>query len=148
LGKATEVAAVWDQLAENMYLKDSPTAVVRLSELATFSFGKFQSNIGLPEVARPVVGERGYIVALQLKILLMPNRQKLTKSSCRTKSPKVAFQIKHAIKLVCVRRIAQPRAPDLHVNPDIAAHCEETGRSTARFIRIGRGLSRLKNSDR
>ena len=69
MGKATEVAAVWDQLAENMYLKDSPTAVVRLSQLATFSFGKFQSNIGLPEVARPVVGERGYIVALQLKAI-------------------------------------------------------------------------------
>jgi AraC-like DNA-binding protein len=52
-----------------MYLKDSPTAEVKLSELASFSFGKFQSSEGLPEVARPVVGERGYIVAVQLKAI-------------------------------------------------------------------------------
>jgi AraC family transcriptional regulator len=66
---ATKVPTVWDQLAENMYLKDSPTAEVKLSELASFSFGKFQSSKGLPEVARPVVGERGYIVAVQLKAI-------------------------------------------------------------------------------
>jgi AraC family transcriptional regulator len=64
---ATEVPTVWSQLAEAMYLKDSPTAEVRLSERASFSFGRFQSTEGLPEIARPVVGERGYIVAVQLK---------------------------------------------------------------------------------
>ena len=63
------VPTVWNQLAENMYLKDSPTAKVRLSERASFSFGRFQSSEGLPEIARPVVGERGHIVALQLKAI-------------------------------------------------------------------------------
>ena len=66
---ATKIPTVWGQLAENMYLKDSPTAQVRFSELASFSFGRFQSSEGLPEIARPVVGERGYLVALQLKAI-------------------------------------------------------------------------------
>jgi hypothetical protein len=42
-----EVPTVWNQLAETMYLKDSPTAAVSLSELASFSFGRFQSSKGL-----------------------------------------------------------------------------------------------------
>jgi AraC-like DNA-binding protein len=66
---ATRIPTVWNQLAEAMYLQDSPTAEVRLSEGASFSFGRFQSSEGLPEIARPVVGERGYIVALQLKAI-------------------------------------------------------------------------------
>jgi AraC family transcriptional regulator len=66
---STQVPTVWNQLAEAMYLKDSPTAEVRLSERASFSFGRFQSSEGLPEMARPVVGERGHIVALQLKAI-------------------------------------------------------------------------------
>jgi AraC-like DNA-binding protein len=65
----TSVPSVWNQLAEAMYLQDSPTAEVRLSERASFSFGRFQSSEGLPEIARPVVGERGHIVALQLKAI-------------------------------------------------------------------------------
>ena len=65
----TSVPSVWNQLAEAMYLQDSPTAEVRLSERASFSFGRFQSSEGLPEIARPVVGERNYIVALQLKAI-------------------------------------------------------------------------------
>jgi AraC family transcriptional regulator len=69
MNRSTEVPTVWNQLAENMYLKDSPTAEVRLSELASFSFGRLQSSRGLLEVARPVVGERGYLVALQLKAI-------------------------------------------------------------------------------
>jgi AraC-like DNA-binding protein len=52
-----------------MYLRDSPAAEVRLSERASFSFGRFQSSEGLPEIARPVMGERGHIVALQLKAI-------------------------------------------------------------------------------
>ena len=40
-----------------------------MSERASFRFGRFQSSEGLPDVARPVVGERGYIVALQLKAI-------------------------------------------------------------------------------
>src|ERR1700678_2036716 len=66
---STQIPTVWNQLAETMYLKDSPTAEVRLSEPASFSFGRFKSSEGLPEIARPVVGERGYIVALQLKAI-------------------------------------------------------------------------------
>jgi AraC family transcriptional regulator len=66
---ATEVPTVWNQLAEAMYLKDSPTADVWLSERASFRFGRLRSSEGLPEVARPVVGERGYIVVLQLKAI-------------------------------------------------------------------------------
>jgi AraC family transcriptional regulator len=61
------VPTVWNQLAENMYLKDSPAAEVNLSESA--SFARLRSREGLLEVARPVVGERGYIVALQLKAI-------------------------------------------------------------------------------
>ena len=66
---STQVPTVWNQLAEAMYLKDSPTAEVRLFERASFSFGRFQSSEGLPEIARPVVGERGHIVALQLRAI-------------------------------------------------------------------------------
>jgi AraC family transcriptional regulator len=60
---------VWNGLAEAMYLKDSPTAEVRLCELASFSFGRLQSRRGLLEVARPLIGERGHIVVLQLKTI-------------------------------------------------------------------------------
>src|ERR1700733_6514466 len=66
---ATGVPTIWNQLAENMYLRNSPTAGGRPSEAAAFRFGSFQSSKGLPEIARPVVGERGYIVALQLKAI-------------------------------------------------------------------------------
>jgi AraC family transcriptional regulator len=64
---SAQVPTVWNRLAEAMYLTRSPTAEVRLSELASFSFGRFQSSEGLPEVARPLVGERGNIIVLQLK---------------------------------------------------------------------------------
>ena len=65
----TGVPTVWNQLAQNMYLQDSSVAEVRLSERAMFRFGRFQSREGLPEIARPVVGECGHIVALQLKAI-------------------------------------------------------------------------------
>jgi AraC family transcriptional regulator len=63
----TEVPTVWNQLADTMYLRDSPTAEFRLSERASFSFGRFQSAVGLPEIAQPLIGELGHIVVLQLK---------------------------------------------------------------------------------
>lgn len=69
MGTTTEIPTVWNQLADNMYLKDSPTAQIKLSELASFSFARLQTTKGLPEIMRPVVGERGYIVALQLKAI-------------------------------------------------------------------------------
>jgi AraC-like DNA-binding protein len=62
-----EVPTIWDQLAETMYIKDSATASVNLSRLAPSSYGRFQSTKGLPDIARPIVGERGYIIPLQLK---------------------------------------------------------------------------------
>jgi AraC family transcriptional regulator len=64
---SAQVPTVWNGLAEAMYLKDSPRAKVRLSESASSSFGRFQSSEGLPEMARPLVGERGYIIVVQLK---------------------------------------------------------------------------------
>jgi AraC family transcriptional regulator len=63
------VPTVWNRLAEAMYLKGSPTAKVSLSELSSFSFGRFKSTEGLPEIARPLVGERGFIVVLQIKAI-------------------------------------------------------------------------------
>jgi AraC family transcriptional regulator len=66
---STNIPTVWNGLAEAMYLKDSPTANVRLSELASFSFGRLQSSEGLVEIAQPLVGERGYIIVLQLKTI-------------------------------------------------------------------------------
>lgn len=67
MAAATEVPTVWGQLADTLYLRDSPTAGVRLSERASFSFGRIQSTEGLPEISQPVVGESGHIVVLQLK---------------------------------------------------------------------------------
>jgi AraC family transcriptional regulator len=64
---AAQVPAVWNKLAENMYLNDAPTAQIQLSELASFTFGRLQTAEGLPDIARPMVGERGYIIAVQLK---------------------------------------------------------------------------------
>ena len=69
MNMAAEVPTVWNQLAETMHLKDSPTAKVWMSERASFRFGRFQSSEGLPEVASRLIGERGYIVALQLKAI-------------------------------------------------------------------------------
>jgi AraC family transcriptional regulator len=69
MNASVAVPSLWNQLAETMYLKDSPTAQVKLSELASFSFGRVKSTEGLPEVARPISGERGYIVVLQLKAI-------------------------------------------------------------------------------
>ena len=66
---ATEVPTVWNQLAEVLYLRDSPTAEVRLSERASYSFGRIRSTEGLPEITQQIVGQRGHIVALQLKAI-------------------------------------------------------------------------------
>jgi AraC family transcriptional regulator len=69
MSTATPVPTLWNRLAEAMHLKDSPAAEVTLSECASFSFGRFKSSEGLPEIARPVAGERNYLVALQLKAI-------------------------------------------------------------------------------
>ncbi|HEY0759983.1 MAG TPA: AraC family transcriptional regulator [Acidisarcina sp.] len=64
---ATDVPTIWNKLADALFLRDSPTAEYRLSERASFSFGRIQSAAGLPEMSQPVFGERGHIVVLQLK---------------------------------------------------------------------------------
>jgi len=69
MNTAPRAPTVWNQLAEAMYLKDSPTAQVKLSEHTSFSFGRVQSSEGLPEIARPITGEKGFLVALQLKAI-------------------------------------------------------------------------------
>ena len=63
------VPTVWGQLSETLYLRDSPAAEVRLSERASFLFGRLRNGEGLPEITRPVVGEDGYLVVVQLKAL-------------------------------------------------------------------------------
>jgi hypothetical protein len=52
-----------------MYLKDSHTAEIKLSKLASFSFGRVRSSEALPEFAPPLVGECGYVVVVQLKAI-------------------------------------------------------------------------------
>ena len=69
MNTAIEVPTVWNRLAEAMNLRDSPTEEVWLSERASFRFGRLRSSKGLPEVASPVVGERGHIVVLQLEAI-------------------------------------------------------------------------------
>ena len=66
---AASVPTLWNELAETMHLKGSPTAEVTLSEPASFSFGRVKSSKGLPEIARPIAGEQGYLIALQLKAI-------------------------------------------------------------------------------
>jgi AraC family transcriptional regulator len=65
----TEIPTLWNRLAEAMHLQDSPTGEVTVSEHASLSFGRVKSSKGLPEIARPIVGERNYLVALQLKAI-------------------------------------------------------------------------------
>jgi len=69
MNTASQVPTVWNQLAEAMFLKDSLTAQVKLSEHASFSFGRVMSSEGLPEIARPIAGEKGFIVPLQLRAI-------------------------------------------------------------------------------
>src|SRR5215813_10473853 len=64
-----EVPTLWDKLAENMYLKGSPAAEVTISTGTSVSFAHVRSDTGLPEIGRSIVGEDGYLVALQLKAI-------------------------------------------------------------------------------
>lgn len=63
------IPTIWNQLAETMYLKDSLTAKVTVSEHVSSPFARLQSSTGLPDVARPIVREEGFIVAVQLKAI-------------------------------------------------------------------------------
>jgi AraC family transcriptional regulator len=60
---------LWNSLAETMYLKDSPAAEVALSEFAPFALARIRNRKGLPEIARPTIGESGYLVVLQLRAI-------------------------------------------------------------------------------
>jgi AraC family transcriptional regulator len=64
-----EVPTIWNQIAETMYLRDSPTAEIKLSELSAFSFARLKITQGIPDMTRPILGESGYIIALQLKAI-------------------------------------------------------------------------------
>ena len=67
MNTANQVPTVWNQLAEAMYLKDSLTAKVTLSEHASSSFARVQSSKGLPEIARPIVRREGFYSCLATK---------------------------------------------------------------------------------
>jgi len=69
MNTADQVLTIWNQLAEAMYLKDPLTAQVTVSKHALSSFARVQSSTGLAEIARPIVREEGFIVALQLKAI-------------------------------------------------------------------------------
>ena len=69
MNTAIRVPTVWNQLAETMYLKDSLTGKVTVSEHASSTFARVQSSTGLQDIARPIVREEGFIVALQLKAI-------------------------------------------------------------------------------
>jgi AraC family transcriptional regulator len=58
---------VWSQLAENMYLESSPTAEIKISEFSPYSFARVRSNTGISTPSRPIVGEQGYILIVQLR---------------------------------------------------------------------------------
>ncbi|MBB5062984.1 helix-turn-helix domain-containing protein [Granulicella mallensis] len=62
-----EVPTIWNQIADTMYLRDWPTAEIKLSAPSAFSFGRLKITKGIPDMARPILGESGYIIALQLK---------------------------------------------------------------------------------
>jgi AraC family transcriptional regulator len=63
------VPTLWNRLADNMYFDALPTAEVKISDVEQFSFARLKSGEGLPEIARPLTGESGYIVALQLEAI-------------------------------------------------------------------------------
>jgi AraC family transcriptional regulator len=60
---------IWSKMAEAMRLKDSSRALGKLSEQASFTFGRFRSTKGVPQRSRPIVGECGYVIASQLKAI-------------------------------------------------------------------------------
>lgn len=66
MGTIRGIPNLWNQLADNMYFNALPTAEVRISDVAPSSFARLKSGEGLPEIARPLTGESGYLVALQL----------------------------------------------------------------------------------
>jgi len=64
-----EVPPIWNKMAEAMRLQDSSRALGKVSEQASFTFGRFRSAKGVPQISLPIMGECGYIIALQLKAI-------------------------------------------------------------------------------
>jgi AraC family transcriptional regulator len=66
---SAKVPDFWNRFTENLYVKDLPTAKVRISERSMFRFARLQSNEGLPEVTRGSGLPSDYLVTLQLKAI-------------------------------------------------------------------------------
>jgi AraC family transcriptional regulator len=60
------VSAFWDLFSENMHLKNVPSAELSLSQHSP-SFGRVQTDEGLPEITRGSGGPSDYMVAVQLR---------------------------------------------------------------------------------
>jgi AraC family transcriptional regulator len=63
----TKVQEFWTRFADNLHAGQSALRL-QLSQLASFSFGRMQSE-GLPEISREGGGPRDYLVVLQLKAI-------------------------------------------------------------------------------
>lgn len=59
------VLEFWSRFAEDLHAGQAPIRF-QLSQLASFSFGRIQSD-GLPEMSRGTIPRHGYLVVLQLK---------------------------------------------------------------------------------
>jgi AraC family transcriptional regulator len=66
---SAKVPAFWNRFTENLYLRNSSTAKVRISDRSLFRFGRVQSSEGLPEITRGSGFPSDYLVTLQLKAI-------------------------------------------------------------------------------
>jgi AraC family transcriptional regulator len=66
---SAKVPAFWNRFTENLYLRNSSTAKVRISDRSMFRFGRVQSSEGLPEITRGSGFPSDYLVTLQLKAI-------------------------------------------------------------------------------
>ncbi|AXC14527.1 Transcriptional regulator, AraC family [Acidisarcina polymorpha] len=66
---SAKVPAFWNRFTENMYLRNSITAKVRISDRSMFRFGRVGSSEGLPEITRASGLPSDYLVTLQLKAI-------------------------------------------------------------------------------
>ncbi|SDE96216.1 helix-turn-helix transcriptional regulator [Terriglobus roseus] len=58
--------AFWERFAEDLYVRDMPTAELCVSQLAPSTFGRIRSREGLPEVTEGHGAAHDYLLALQL----------------------------------------------------------------------------------
>jgi AraC family transcriptional regulator len=62
-----KIPIFWEQFAEDMYLKEMPSANLSVCQFAPFSFARVWSEQGLPEITRGKDAARDYMVTLQLR---------------------------------------------------------------------------------